>query len=150
MYPAIDNPSLTVNSTNGQNMVAYPVAETSPAGGTILAKHITSIFPVEEPAVGIKLIIGANRPNVANFDVYYRVGTRDENLREKSWVYIASDNSPPSDENPGIYRDYEYTIGGDTGLTQEFEQFQFKITMNTSNLLYYPTLRDLRAIVLLD
>lgn len=150
MYPAIDNPSLTVNSTNGQNMVAYPVAETSPSGGTILAKHITSIFPVEEPAVGIKLLIGANRPNVASFDVYYRVGTSDENIREKSWVYIAPDNSPPSDENPGIYRDYEYTIGGDNGLTQEFEQFQFKITMNTSNMLYYPTLRDLRAIVLLD
>lgn len=150
MHPAIDNPSLTVNSQDGLNRVNFPVPETSPAGGTALAKHITSIFTVEEPSVGVKVLLAANRPSVSNFDLYYRVGQIDENLREKNWTYISPDNSPPSDAVPGVFRDYEYTIGGTSGFAEEFESFQFKIVMRSSNALFYPTFRDFRAIVLID
>ena len=63
---------------------------------------------------------------------------------------ISPDNSPPSDAVPGVFRDYEYTIGGTSGFAEEFESFQFKIVMRSSNALFYPTFRDFRAIVLID
>lgn len=148
MLPAIDNPSLSINSSSGQNMIINPIAETLPEGGTALAKHITKIFPLENTAVGIKLFLAANVPSGTAHTVYYKAGDLDANFSDISWTLIAPQNSPPNNERRGLYKDYEYLIGGEAGLDTPFQKFQFKIVMTSNNAVKYPIIRELRAIAL--
>ena len=126
------------------------VNETDASGGSSLSKHITNPIVIEEPAVGLKVIIGANRPSGANFDLYFRtleVGS-DLNIDDVAFVKATQDTLIQTDENRGIFRDYEYTIGGLTGTLNPFTTFQLKIVMRSSNCSKDPTFRDLRAIAL--
>lgn len=148
MFAAIDNPSLTINSADGKNKLINPIAETLPEGGTTLAKHITKIFSLETTSIGLKVFIAANQPKGSGHNLYYRVGSVDENLQNKNWVLIESENSPAANEIRGRYVDWEYLIGGQDGLSTEFQQFQFKITMFAENAVKYPILREFRAIAL--
>ena len=79
MFVAIDNPDLIINSSNGKNKVINPLAETLPEGGTTLAKHITKIFSLESVSIGLKVFIAANQPKGSGHNLYYRVGSIDEN-----------------------------------------------------------------------
>ena len=54
----------------------------------------------------------------------------------------------PSDENPNVFRDYEFLVGGKEGLLVPFTKFQLKIVMNSSNNAKPPKFRDLRVIAL--
>lgn len=132
---------------SGFNVPLNYVAETSSSGGTHAAKHITIPISLAENAVGIKTIIAANRPSVASFDVYYRT-TEGEGLSNSPWILATLDNNMPSDENPSIFRNYEYTIGGQGGTLAAFNQFQLKIVMKSSNSSKVPVIKDLRAIAL--
>ena len=126
------------------------VAETDPANGSSLSKHLTAPITIEQPAVGLKVIIGANRPNGANFDLYYRTmetGT-DINIDEIAFVKADQETIVQTDENLEVFRDYEYTIGGLGGELPSFTTFQLKIVMRSSNSSKVPTIRDLRAIAL--
>ena len=143
----IDNPSQSTNSSNGLNRPIYYKPETDPLGGTAAAKHITTVFPLEASAVGLKVLIGANRPNLTNFDLYYRVGLDGDDLAAKNWTLQTVDNNPPTDESSEVFREYEYLIGGDAGI-DPFDQFQFKIVMTSQNMLKFPRIKDFRAIAL--
>ena len=143
----IDNPSETTNSSDGLNRPVYYKAETLAVGGSVAAKHISSIFPLENSAVGLKVLIGAHRPSTAAIALYYRTGLDGENLNQKVWTLQDPENTPPSDEIETIFRDYEYLIGGTAGI-DPFDQFQFKIVMTSSNLLHTPKIKDFRAIAL--
>jgi len=148
MYAAVDNPSLTVNSSSGQNMVINPIAETLPEGGTTLAKHITKIFPLESSAIGLRVAVAGNVLSGGSFDLYYRVAELDTNISTQAWVLIAPSNNPTTSEKRGVFKDYEYLIGGQSGFTTPFQQFQFKITMKANNAIKAPILREFRAIAL--
>jgi len=54
----------------------------------------------------------------------------------------------PSDDNPTIYRDYRYLPGGIGGNLIDFDQFQVKIVMKSSNSSKVPKFGDLRVIAL--
>ena len=126
------------------------VDETDPTNGSTLSKHITPPVVIDEPAVGLKVIIAANRPDGANFDLYFRtseVGS-DINIDEVAFVKVAQDTIIQTDENRDIFRDYEYTIGNLGGELSPFTTFQLKIVMRSSNSSKITTFRDLRAIAL--
>mgnify|MGYP001173105745 CR=1 FL=1 len=146
MAPVIDNQSTSTN-TDGFNIPINYQAETNPTGGSAAAKHITTIFPLEASAVGLKVMIGAHRPSVATIELYYRTGLDGEVLGEKNWILQATENNPPSDEDTSLFREYEYLIGGTAGI-DPFEQFQFKIVMKSQNMLKPPLIKDFRAIAL--
>lgn len=134
--------------TNGFNVPLDIVLETHPTDGTSAAKHVTTIVTLEEPAVGLKVLLAANRPSVAGFDLYYRIGTSDANLTDLSWIELPENSNNPADEDPNTFREYEYLAGGIGGFLNAFTQFQLKIVFRTTNTSKSPKIKDLRAIAL--
>ena len=139
--PIIDNQSSAADAIN------Y-VAETNATGGTSGSKHITRVIELESSANGLKILVAANRPSVASFDVYYRVAEGDEVITDKDFTLQAVEENRPSDENPTVFRDYEYLVGGIGGLGNRFDKFQVKIVLKSTNAAKHPVLKDLRIIAL--
>lgn len=139
------------SGTNGNIPLDF-IAETNPSGGSHLAKHITQPVALAESAVGIKILIGANRPSTADFDVYYRTNASDSTanglLFDSTWILATKETQMPSDDNPNTFRDYRYIIGGDGGTMDAFSQMQVKIVMKTTNSSRPPVFRDIRVIAL--
>ena len=99
-------------------------------------------------SVGLKILLSANRPSVADFDVYYKAVNDDTQFDDVQWIEIDKEVNLPSDENPNVFRDYEYIVGGPGGLTVPFNRFIVKIVMRSSNNALPPVFRDLRVIAL--
>jgi len=136
------------SATSGFNVPLNYVSETKSTGGTHASKHITSPITLADNAVGLKALISANRPSVASFDLYYRVSNGTTLLTDTDWTLSTIDNAMPSDENPEVFRSYEYLIGGLGGDIAAFNQFQLKIVFKSTNSSKVPIIRDLRAIAL--
>lgn len=131
----------------GYNVPLTYIEETSSVGGTHAAKHITRPITLATEAVGLKLLLTANRPSAADFEVYYRT-TLDGDITLNQWTLVAKENPIPSDEDPTVFRQYQYLVGGRTGDLDGFTQFQIKIVMNSTSSAKVPIFRDLRAIAL--
>ena len=144
----IDNQDSSGSSASNVNIPRTFVAETDKTGGTALAKHITRPVSLENEAVGLKILLSANRPAEADFEVYYKVANDDANFEDLNWVEVTRQVSLPTDEDPSIYRDYEYLVGGDSGLSTTFTRFIVKIVMKSYNNARVPTFKDLRIIAL--
>ena len=137
-----------VSAGSGGNVPISFVDETNSTGGTHAAKHITNPIELANAAVGLKVILAANRPADADFRVYHRTGTSDEVLSDKSFVEATKEVDLQPDEDGVTFRDYEYLIGGQGGDLTPFTQFQIKIVMNSTNSSKVPVFRDLRTIAL--
>jgi len=137
-------------STSGFNVPIVFSPETAAFGGTSLAKHITKVVELAETATGIKVVVGANRPSVAGFDLYYRVGTSDDVIEGLPWILKTEDTNNAPDDTENVYQDYEYLIGGLAGQIAPFTKFQLKIVMYTTNTAKVPTFKNLRVIALAD
>ena len=115
------------------------------------AQHITTPTVVDESSVGLKIIFAANRPSTSEFDVYIRTAADEDSLNQVDsegdsvidWVLVPTDKIIPSDEDPEVFRDYEYTVDADL-----FSVFQVKIEMKSTNSSKSPIIRDLRVIAL--
>lgn len=139
------------SATSGYNVPIDFVPETAATGGTALSKHITKPVTLASGATGLKVLYGANVPSEASIDLYYRTtlnGT-DSDILAKPFVYAASDNNPPNDTDPNKYREYRHTIGGSfANSLREFNQYQIKLVMNSTNSSKFPRIKDLRTIAL--
>ena len=122
--------------------------ETAAISGTHLSKHIVKPVTLENSAVGIKVLIGANKPSVTEFDLYYKAVGVDDNFEDYNWTLALPEETLPSDENPTVYRDYTYLIGGTAGLATSFDKFTLKIVMRSKSSAKVPTFKDLRVIAL--
>lgn len=132
------------------NVPRQYISETDAFLGSALSKHLTIPIVLEEPAVGLKILMSANRPPEAQIDVYYRTlpSGSDKQLSDIPFVLATQDTIIPSDNNKNKFRQYEYTIGGLGGYLSPFTAFQIKMVLNTRNNAKYPRIRDLRAIAL--
>ena len=141
-----------VASGSGGNIPIDYIAETNPTGGSHLSKHITQPVALDNSAVGLKILIGANRPSAASFDVYYRTNASDTaaegNLLDSTWILATVETEMPSDENINVFREYRYLVGGDGGTMDAFSQFQVKIVLKSTNTSTPPVIQDLRMIAL--
>lgn len=126
------------------------VAETDPEDGSHAAKHITVPINLVEDAVGLKIILAANRPATTDFLLYYRTAASGENIRNVSWVLLDSEAPIPTDENPTTFREYRYLAGGLGGALTPFTQYQIKVVFRSPNVAKVPVLKDLRVIALAD
>lgn len=137
-------------ATSGFNVPIIYSPETTAFGGTSLAKHITKEVILAEPATGIKVIVAANRPSVASFELYFRTGTSDDLLEGIPFILQTEDTNNAPDDEYGVYTDYEYLIGGLGGKLAPFTKFQLKIVMLSTNAAKVPTFKNLRVIALAD
>lgn len=135
-------------ATDGFNVPLTYVGEANPQYGTESAKHITNAVTLAEDAYGLKVLLAANRPPQADFQVYYRLASEGDSIRRTYWTLINPENTLPPDTNPNTFREYRYLIGGDGGTLKPFNQFQLKIVMRSTSSAHVPTFRDLRAIAL--
>jgi len=145
----IDNPDSAADV--GFNIPLRFVPETNYAAGSSLAKHITIPITLAEPAVGIKIIFAANRPDGTNFRVFYRVveAGADTNIKNLSWIEEEIDTPMPTDQNPAKFREYRYTVGGEyIGTIQPFTKYQVKIVMTSISSSIIPRIKDLRTLAL--
>ena len=142
----IDNQA--AGAATGVNVPISYVAETDNQDGTHAAKHVTKSVVLEESAVGLKILFAANRPAEAEFEVYYRIGTADDDLSTISWVAVGQEGTNPGDNDKTTYREYEYLAGGQVGALDAFTKFQVKIVMTSTNSSKIPAIKDLRVIAL--
>ena len=61
---------------------------------------------------------------------------------------MTEESSNPTDNDPTVFRDYEYLAGGIGGDLPAFNKFQVKIEMRSINPAKAPTFQDLRIIAL--
>ena len=134
--------------TQGFNVPLNFVAETNAKGTSAPAKHITTVTTLAETAVGLKVILAANRPKPAGIKLYYRTCDEGTDIRSVDWVYKASSSNNPPDANKRTFREYEYLIGGQAGNVPAFTKFQLKIVMTSTNSAQVPSIKDLRVIAL--
>ena len=140
------SPGVLLN--NNRNTPIDYADETDPNGGSHLAKHIVKPVILESPSVGVKVLLSANKPSVADFDVYYKVATEDQNFDDLNWVEISPEEQIQSDENPAVFRDYTYLIGDTVGFVDPFDKFILKIVMKSRSSALVPSFKDLRVIAL--
>lgn len=135
-------------ATSNFNVPLSFVSETDPQDGTSASKHITKPITLAETAVGLKILLAANRPNTADFEVYFRTSTSDELITDKPWSEVSKEAIIAPDEDPTIFREYTYIAGGIGGNLTPFSTFQLKIVMTSTNSSKVPRIKDLRAIAL--
>ena len=136
--------------TTGKNVPLNYVAETDPLGnGSMLSKHITIPVTLAEEAVGMKILIAANRPSGTDFDVLMRVhdGATDSVLTAQ-YSPLNREEQVPTDDNPDVFREYSYLPGGTGGTSDAFTAFQLKIVFRSTNSCKVPVIRDIRAIAM--
>ncbi len=138
----------TIHNRVDNNNALDVVAETSARGGSSLAKHLTRPITLSEKAKGLKIMLSANKPSAAAFDVYFRTNSTGGRLLDKDFTLISPETAMPSDDNPVIFRDYRYLPGGINGTLDDFDQFQIKIVMRSTNSSKVTTFGDLRVIAL--
>tara|TARA_R110000796_G_scaffold78107_5_gene174463 strand:- start:538 stop:4992 length:4455 start_codon:yes stop_codon:yes gene_type:complete len=136
-----------IASGSGGNIPLTYAAETNARGGTSLAKHLTFPVTLDSKAKGLKIMLSANKPSACNFDMYYRTNSALQ-LRDADWTLIAPEFAMPSDDNPVVFRDYRFMPGGIGGNLDDFDQFQVKIVMKSTNSAKVPRFGDLRIIAL--
>ena len=135
------------SSTTGFNVPIAFANETTKIGSSA-AKHLTRAIQLETDAVGLKIILSANKPAEADFQVFFRTATSDEDINDKGFSLVASENTPPSDNNTNIFREYRYLAGGAGGDLTAFNKFQVKIVFRSTNQTRVPRIRELRVIAL--
>ena len=147
----IDNQDSALGADNitTNNPIEY-IAETNSGSGSAMSKHVTIPINIIEPAVGLKVLLSANRPSGSFVDLYYRtlpIGS-DDDINTVNYVQASLDTSIGTDDNRDIFREYAYTIGGLGGTLTPFTTFQLKIVFRSTNTSRVPRIKDLRAIAL--
>ncbi len=138
-------------ATTGFNVPLNFVNETDPAAGSSLAKHITKAVTLEEPSTGLKVLFGANVQEPTSIDLYYRTAAigKDSDFTQTDFIAATVDADPGKSVGGDQYREYEYTIGATAATTlAEFNTFQVKLVMNSTNQSIVPKIRDLSVIAL--
>lgn len=137
-------------SGSGVNTPLAYKDETDPTDGSHIAKHVTVPVTLADLAVGLQVVLGANRPADADFLVYYRTATSGNNIALLPWTLVTADGTVPSDDDPNVFREYKYLVGGKNGTLTPFSQYQLKIVFRSSNSSKVPAITDLRVIALAD
>lgn len=136
------------STTDDFNVPLNFVDETAKTEGSSASKHLAREVVLEEAAVGLKILIDANRPVATDFQVYVRTCDIDELLEEKDFVLVPQEAAIPADDNVNIFRQYTYLYGGLGGDILDFKKYQVKVVLRSTNQAFSPVLDNLRVIAL--
>ena len=134
--------------STGFNIPINFVNETSPLTGSSAAKHLTKVITLASDAVGLRVLLDANVPETCDFQLYFRTATSDEVIDTVDFTLVTPENILPKDNNPNIFREYRYLIGGQGGSLTAFTKYQLKIVMRSTNQALVPRFQALRSIAL--
>ena len=134
-------------ATVGFNVPLNFVNEIKP-NGSAAAKHLTKVINLANDAVGLKVLINANKPNGTDFELYFRTATADEEIATKDYALASIEQTVPNTDNAAIFRQHSFLIGGQNGSLPSFTKFQLKIVFRSTNRARVPQLSSLRAIAL--
>lgn len=121
------------------------VADTAPSDTSNESNYITKQVELNDDATNLDVYINVNRPRFSAIDVYYKVGTAEDNLDELNWVLIDSGNRvnvPFNDNN--VYSEVRYSK--DFTSAEPFNRFTIKVVLRSQRSSRIPSLRDFRAI----
>ena len=115
------------------------------------SKYISRRVNLENPATSIKMLIDANIPSAASFDVYYKVGSATERFETQPWSQFTNLPNYNKEDRRGIFSEIEVNItdfddDGNAKDLPEFTSFQVKIVMRSTNGARFPSFRNLRII----
>jgi hypothetical protein len=139
--PVIDLKRVSVVTLENVINDVDPETSTSGVDASYATQHITTPVIIDELSEGLKVIFAANRARGASFEVFARTSLDENEFGQAGWTLIDIETPMPTDENPDIFRDYEYTLDADP-----FTVFQVMIVMKSSNSSKSPMITDLRAI----
>lgn len=123
-------------------------------GGTHAAKFIAVPTVLYTPATTIKVIVDAINSSYTDFEVWYRTGVtgrNDDYLQTNRWIKFSTSSIPPNssnyddmprDNDRATYREYAFNQSD----LPEFNVYQIKIVMKSTNSTYVPQFRNLRTI----
>jgi hypothetical protein len=144
-----DSDNTTITPRNTLVTLDY-VPETEPEGGTTASKHLTIPYTIENVATSIRVLVDAVRPVGSDFSVWYRttLTTEDTPIDEVQWTEFSKTINPPNKSNyseignTNRFREYQFNVYD----IAAFDQYQIKITMNSTSSTKIPTFRNLRTI----
>ncbi len=118
------------------------------SNGSAAAKHLTRVVTLGSDAVGLKVILNANKPEGTDLQLYFRTATGDEEIEDKLFTLQAIDTTVPNNNNPLIFNAHTFLIGGQEGSLPAFNKFQLKVVFRSVNSAKVPTLSSLRVIAM--
>lgn len=114
--------------------------------------YLSKVVRLENPATSLKVQFAGFRPTGSNFRVYYKVFRSDSPSKYQLWRGFNGSGRPDTD--PGVasaqtailkdFDDYTFT---ELDLP-DFDAFQIKIVMITTNQAIVPLIKDLRVLAL--
>lgn len=142
----IDNPEARGGTDTSKNKVDNYVSELSPNGGSALSKYITKKITLSSAASSLQVVFGANRPDGALIEVYYKTAVTgsDTRVEDKAWTAMTADSLVTTSENLREFKDYTYTVN-EIG---DYTVFMIKVVFKSTNGAKVPRIRDFRAIAL--
>ena len=134
-------------ATSGFNVPLKYIDETNP-NGSAAAKHIMKAINLANDAVGLKVLINANKPDGTDFQLYFRTATADEQISSKNYTLATIEDTIPTNNNPAIFEQHTFLIGGKNGSLPAFTSFQLKIVFRSTSSVKVPVLSSIRAIAM--
>lgn len=124
------------------------IAETAASGTSSAAKYISTPVTLQNSANSLRVFIGVNRPSGSDVEVYYRVlpAGDETSLDTVDWIQFDNPTERPTTDNRSLFYEYAYVEDGDGTGIEEFNRFQIKIVMQSSNAARVPKLTDFRTI----
>lgn len=111
-------------------------------GGSAEAKHLTKIVSVTRDCTGMRIMVKMNIPAACDVQLWYRTGVKTPSVKlaDSAWTnaLITYKKSATNTE----FTEYEYNV---TSLKQ-FNEFQAKFVMLSTDYAKTPKLKDLRII----
>lgn len=119
-------------------------SEITPVGSSSVAKYVSKIVTLAEPATFFKIRYAGNIPETSDVEVYYKSALGSSvDFNTLNWTLINPEKTiVKSQVGSDEYKDIDYSI---EGLAQ-FDNLSIKIVMKSTNSAAVPKLRDLRII----
>jgi len=161
---AVANKVNVINSSSDVYPTSIYSAMTEPEGDNHAAIYLTKKINLENAATSLRVILDANREDVASIKLLYKILRVDDAFDFDEIGYnffnddgtVAGSGGPDVTVNPSLslnqFNEYEYTAGiTDDGIGTslgEFISFQIKIVLRTTNSARPPRIRQLRVLAL--
>jgi len=144
--PVIDTDRLsTILVMNRINQPADDSSSLLSVGDENAAVYITRTAALTNTSGALKVYFTGYRPPSTNIRVLYRVRPAGNTsaIETFGFNYFDTPENLPGTTELRQFRDYEYEVSG-----LNFDQYQIKIVLQSTNQAYVPVLKDLRAIAL--
>lgn len=147
----VDN--ISVNNNIDPNASLQYVAETDPQNGTEKFKHITTKVTLENPASDMKIIFDVFCPSNADFDVYVKLITAQNNVDDSTLNWMLLDTYTKQRFSNGVTDTIEYNLLASRDCstwasTIEYIGFRVKLVGKSTNTSKPPFFQNLRVIAI--